>query len=68
MKNKIEVLHLIETLRLGGGEKNLFNLISHMDPAAVSHHVAYGWGGEFEKIVFLRIVVAGSSPSASVWQ
>ena len=45
---KIEVLHLIKTLHLGGAEKNLFNLARSFDPHRVEIHVGYSSGGEFE--------------------
>jgi len=50
MKNKIKILHLIDFLRLGGGEKNLFNLIQAIDQSKYENHVGYSQGGEFEKI------------------
>ncbi len=45
---KIQVLHVIKTLGLGGAETNLLNLVGAMDPERVETHVAYSWGGEIE--------------------
>jgi len=46
----IDVLHLIQTLRLGGAERNLYNLVRAMDAGAVRNHVGYCYGGEFEPL------------------
>ncbi len=46
---KIRVLHLINTLNLGGAEKNLFNLVSSFDRNRLDIHVGYSGGGEYEE-------------------
>lgn len=48
MKDKIHVLHIIKTLRLGGAEVNLLNLLTNMDNDRFVFHVAYSFGGELE--------------------
>ena len=49
----IGVLHLIQTLNLGGAERNLYNLVRAMDSSVVESHVGYCYGGEFEPL-FLK--------------
>ncbi|MEI8345772.1 MAG: glycosyltransferase family 4 protein, partial [Candidatus Omnitrophota bacterium] len=50
-----KVLHVIKTLRLGGAEANLLNLVEAMDPSRFENIVAYSAGGELEA----RFVKAG---------
>lgn len=44
------VLHLIQTLQLGGAERNLYNLVRNMRSNTVQNHVGYCYGGEFEAL------------------
>jgi hypothetical protein len=46
---KINVLHLIKTLNMGGAEKNLFNLVGSLDRERLNVRVGYSYGGEFEE-------------------
>ncbi len=46
---KINVLHLIKTLNMGGAEKNLYNLVGSLDRERLNIRVGYSYGGEFEE-------------------
>ena len=46
---KINVLHLIKTLNMGGAEKNLYNLVGSLDRERLNVRVGYAYGGEFEE-------------------
>ena len=48
MKEKTRILHIIKTLRLGGAEVNLLNLLAALDQDRYEVHVAYSFGGELE--------------------
>ena len=52
MKNilmkKIRVLHVINTLDLGGAESNLYNLSKGFNSDRYEMHIAYSSGGEYE--------------------
>ena len=47
--NKIKVLHLINTLKPGGAEANLVNLVKAADKARFEIHVGYSFGGPLEE-------------------
>lgn len=46
---KIKVLHIINTLHLGGAEVNLFNLVRTTDANRFEVHIAYSFGGDIEE-------------------
>lgn len=46
---KIKILHIIKSLKLGGAETNLFNLVQASDSNKLELFVAYSQGGEIEE-------------------
>ena len=46
--SKIRILHVINTLNLGGAETNLLNLLRATDKDKVEIHLAYSFGGPYE--------------------
>jgi len=39
--NKLRILHLVTALNVGGAEKHLYNLVSHMPPHQYEIEIAY---------------------------
>lgn len=50
MAKKLNILHIIKTLHLGGAETNLLNLLREMDSNKINSHAAYSYGGELETV------------------